>query len=108
MTDGRILRDALTPIPTRSLTVCCNERVATLCYGTVDFALVFAPSHIGGCMNAVKVPMLRDKKIALVAHDNKKRDLLEWASFNRDLMAHHEVYATCAPHLLDYANAGAS
>jgi methylglyoxal synthase len=45
-------------------------------------------------MNAVKVPMLRDKKIALVAHDNKKRDLLEWASFNRDLLAHHEVYAT--------------
>jgi methylglyoxal synthase len=38
--------------------------------------------------------MLRDKKIALVAHDNKKRDLLEWARFNRDLLAHHEVYAT--------------
>jgi methylglyoxal synthase len=45
-------------------------------------------------MNAVKVPMLRDKKIALVAHDNKKHDLLEWAIFNRDLLAHHEVYAT--------------
>jgi methylglyoxal synthase len=49
---------------------------------------------IGGCMNAIKVPMKRDKKIALVAHDNKKRDLLEWATFNRDLLAHHEVYAT--------------
>ena len=35
-----------------------------------------------------------DKKIALVAHDNKKRDLIEWAKFNRDLLAHHEVYAT--------------
>ncbi len=34
------------------------------------------------------------KKIALVAHDNKKRDLLEWAKFNRDLLAHHEVFAT--------------
>ena len=45
-------------------------------------------------MNAVKIPMGRDKKIALVAHDNKKRDLLEWAKFNRDLLAHHEVYAT--------------
>jgi methylglyoxal synthase len=45
-------------------------------------------------MNAVKIPMMRDKKIALVAHDNKKRDLLEWATFNRDLLAHHEVYAT--------------
>lgn len=41
-----------------------------------------------------KIPMLKDKRIALVAHDNKKRDLLEWAKFNRDLLAHHKVYAT--------------
>ena len=38
--------------------------------------------------------MVQDKKIALVAHDNKKRDLLEWAKFNRELLAHHKVYAT--------------
>jgi len=38
--------------------------------------------------------MEHDKKIALVAHDNKKRDLVEWAKFNRDLLAHHQVYAT--------------
>jgi methylglyoxal synthase len=41
-----------------------------------------------------RIPMEHDKKIALVAHDNKKRDLLEWAKFNRDLLAHHAVYAT--------------
>jgi methylglyoxal synthase len=41
-----------------------------------------------------KIPMQHDKKIALVAHDNKKRDLLEWAKFNRDLLAHHQVFAT--------------
>lgn len=35
-----------------------------------------------------------NKKIALVAHDNKKRDLVEWAKFNRDLLAHHKIYAT--------------
>ena len=35
-----------------------------------------------------------DKKIALVAHDNKKTDLLEWAKFNRDLLANHTLYAT--------------
>jgi methylglyoxal synthase len=34
------------------------------------------------------------KKIALVAHDNKKRDLLEWAKYNRILLANHELYAT--------------
>lgn len=38
--------------------------------------------------------MEHDKKIALVAHDNKKRDLLDWAKFNRDLLAHHRIYAT--------------
>jgi len=41
-----------------------------------------------------KIAMEHDKKIALVAHDNKKRDLVEWAKFNRDLLAHHKVYAT--------------
>ena len=34
------------------------------------------------------------KKIALVAHDNKKDDLLEWTRFNRDQLAEHELYAT--------------
>lgn len=38
--------------------------------------------------------MEHDKKIALVAHDNKKGDLIEWAQYNRTLLAHHEVYAT--------------
>jgi len=34
------------------------------------------------------------KKIALVAHDNKKNDLLQWAKFNRELLAGHQLYAT--------------
>src|SRR5919107_970894 len=34
------------------------------------------------------------KRIALVAHDNKKRDLLEWAKWNRAILARHVVYAT--------------
>ncbi|MBI5965582.1 MAG: methylglyoxal synthase [Chloroflexi bacterium] len=41
-----------------------------------------------------KFPMEHDKKIALVAHDNKKRDLLEWAKFNRVLLSHHQIFAT--------------
>jgi methylglyoxal synthase len=34
------------------------------------------------------------KRIALVAHDNKKADLLEWVRFNRLLLAEHELFAT--------------
>lgn len=34
------------------------------------------------------------KRIALVAHDNKKRDLIEWAKYNRDLLAEHDLFAT--------------
>lgn len=34
------------------------------------------------------------KRIALVAHDNKKKDLIEWSLFNRDLLAQHKLYAT--------------
>ncbi|OLD79825.1 MAG: methylglyoxal synthase [Ignavibacteria bacterium] len=45
-------------------------------------------------MSYKKFPMEPDKQIALVAHDNKKHDLVEWARFNRDLLAHHKVYAT--------------
>jgi methylglyoxal synthase len=41
-----------------------------------------------------EVLMGKRKRIALVAHDNKKHDLLEWAKFNRDLLAQHEIYAT--------------
>lgn len=41
-----------------------------------------------------KITMDPDKRIALVAHDYKKLDLVEWAKFNRDLLAHHQVYAT--------------
>jgi methylglyoxal synthase len=34
------------------------------------------------------------KRIGLVAHDHKKRDLLEWAVFNRRLLAAHDLVAT--------------
>ncbi len=34
------------------------------------------------------------KRIALVAHDNRKGDLLEWAEHNRELLADHVLCAT--------------
>jgi len=40
------------------------------------------------------LPVRPRKRIALVAHDNKKRDLMEWAKFNRDLLVFHELCAT--------------
>lgn len=38
--------------------------------------------------------MPRSKAIALIGHDNRKSDLLEWAAFNRDTLAEHDLYAT--------------
>ncbi len=38
--------------------------------------------------------MESSKKIALVAHDNKKADLLAWAKYNRDLLERHTLFAT--------------
>lgn len=45
-------------------------------------------------MAAVAAEISSRKRIALVAHDNKKQDLLEWAEYNRDLLAHHDLFAT--------------
>lgn len=42
--------------------------------------------------NTRKLPMR--KKIALVAHDNRKQDLIEWAEHNKILLARHELVAT--------------
>ena len=41
-----------------------------------------------------KISMEPLKRIALVAHDNKKRDLVEWSKFNRDLLSRHKIFAT--------------
>jgi methylglyoxal synthase len=40
------------------------------------------------------LPMEKKKRIALVAHDNTKPDLLEWAKDNKDRLARHELFAT--------------
>lgn len=38
--------------------------------------------------------MAARKRIVLIAHDNLKPDLLEWARFNRDTLVQHDLYAT--------------
>jgi len=42
----------------------------------------------------IKKEVSKQKTIALVAHDNKKKDLIEWAKFNRDSLAKHKILAT--------------
>lgn len=45
-------------------------------------------------MKSTVTKMGKRKRIALVAHDNKKPDLLEWVKFNHQLLAKHELWAT--------------
>ena len=45
-------------------------------------------------MSEIDFALHPQKRIALVAHDNKKQDLLEWARFNRALLSQHELFAT--------------
>jgi methylglyoxal synthase len=37
---------------------------------------------------------MRKKSIALVAHDNKKKELAEWALFNKKVLQDFDIYAT--------------
>ena len=41
-----------------------------------------------------KIRIHQKKRSALVAHDNKKQDLQEWAKWNRELLINHDLYAT--------------
>jgi methylglyoxal synthase len=38
--------------------------------------------------------MKKIRRIGLVAHDNRKRDLLEWVDWNWDLLSKHELICT--------------
>ncbi|MDI9857745.1 MULTISPECIES: methylglyoxal synthase [Flectobacillus] len=34
------------------------------------------------------------KRIALIAHDNKKAELIDWVYYNRGVLSRHELFAT--------------
>jgi len=38
--------------------------------------------------------LAKRKRIALIAHDRMKKDLIEWAEFNKGTLSRHELYAT--------------
>ena len=39
-------------------------------------------------------PARSARQIALIAHDHRKADLLEWSRYNRATLAQHELFAT--------------
>ena len=41
-----------------------------------------------------RITMHQKKRIAIIAHDNRKIDLLEWARYNRGTLTRHELFAT--------------
>ena len=41
-----------------------------------------------------EIKMRVKKRIVLVAHDNMKKELLEWALFNKNSLSQHELFAT--------------
>jgi len=45
-------------------------------------------------MKLDRIPMSPRKRIALIAHDNRKLDLLEWARFNAGTLGQHDLFAT--------------
>ncbi len=42
----------------------------------------------------IQLKMLPHKRIALVAHDARKQDLLEWVRFNKGTLSRHTLYGT--------------
>jgi methylglyoxal synthase len=45
-------------------------------------------------MKYTMLPIQKVKNIALVAHDNKKHDLIEWAKWNKTVLQNHRIFAT--------------
>jgi methylglyoxal synthase len=43
--------------------------------------------------NFVRILAAR-KRIALIAHDNKKPELIEWAIYNKNVLTKHQLFAT--------------
>jgi methylglyoxal synthase len=61
---------------------------------TIEHILHQTEASPDSAENPPQLVMKPQKRIALVAHDNKKQDLIEWARFNRDTLAQHELCAT--------------
>jgi methylglyoxal synthase len=38
--------------------------------------------------------LAKKKKIVLIAHDNRKEDLLDWAKYNKNILSRHELWGS--------------
>lgn len=45
-------------------------------------------------MKYTRLAIQKVKNIALVAHDNRKSDLIEWSKFNKSVLQNHNIFAT--------------
>lgn len=45
-------------------------------------------------MSNTKLLMKKKKNIALIAHDERKQDLLEWVKFNKGTLGQHNLFGT--------------
>ncbi len=72
-----------------------NRRRNDWCVILFLICLYSITKHSTGKILDYKIVEMTEKKaIALIAHDNKKNDLLEWARYNKGSLAKHELYAT--------------
>jgi methylglyoxal synthase len=52
------------------------------------------PTGDGRSARRRPIRMSEEKRIALIAHDNCKEELLDWARYNRNTLAGHRLFAT--------------
>jgi methylglyoxal synthase len=69
-------------------------RLIMVSWGGVRQTAVPAPRFTEVTVEYQDAPMSRRKRIALVAHDHKKEELIGWAKRHRDALARHELIAT--------------
>jgi methylglyoxal synthase len=56
--------------------------------------IVLNPAARSNEVQMIRVPMDNVKNIILIAHDQRKNDLLEWVKYNRDVLKMHNLFAT--------------
>jgi methylglyoxal synthase len=47
-----------------------------------------------GDSRAARTPMSSRKRVVMIAHDNRKHDLVDWAAYNAATLARHDLAAT--------------